>query len=216
MADEIPLREYARRKGVSLTAVQNAIKSGRITPIRDADGGRIKGIDWATQENAWEANSKHPQKRPHTIGGGRPRLDGQPPAPPAARQQQAQDEAGVVSHLEGQPNGGALLRNQKVEPPTPPGQMSLADIQRARELVKLQIDNEKLKEVRGESVSAAEQEKQGRNLAAIVISGLYSIPDRISDELAGMSDPHAIAELLRQQIDASVSELRKAYEPAAH
>lgn len=89
--------------------------------------------------------------------------------------------------------------------------MTLAEIQRARELVKLQIDNETLKATRKLSVDAAGVEKQGRSLAAAVISGMYGIPDRISDELAGMSDPHAIHKLLLEQIDQAVSELRRAY-----
>mgnify|MGYP006933437004 FL=1 len=92
--------------------------------------------------------------------------------------------------------------------------MTLAEIQRARELVKLQIDNEKLKEAKHLSVPRSEVEKQGRTLAAVIISGLYSIPDRISDELAGMSDPHDIQNLLLQEIDRAVNELRKAYAPA--
>jgi hypothetical protein len=189
MPELISLREYARRKNVSLTAVQNAIKSGRITPASYHDSGRIKEIDWETQEAAWEANSKAPQKRPHTNAGGRPRLDGMPPAAPARQAPGAPADA---------PTDGK-------------GGMSLADIQRAREMVKLQIDNEKLKEVRRESVSAAEVEKQGAKLAAVVIRHLYAIADKIADELAGMSDPHAIAALITSQIDEAVGELRKAY-----
>ncbi len=194
MSEIITLREYARRKNVSLTAVQNAEKVGRVQVIRDPDSGRIKGIDWSTQEHAWENNSKHPQKRPHHNAGGRPRLDGQPTATPSRQ-----------------------APGSSAEPPPPPAGdkpgMTLAEIQRARELVKLQIDNEKLKQVRGESVPAADVEKNGRALAAMVISGMYSIPDRISDELAGMSDPHAIHKLLLEQIDNAVSELRKTYAP---
>lgn len=209
--EQITLREYARRKGVSLTAIQKGVASGRITAIVDPATGKSVGIDWHTQEHAWEANSKHPQKKAIHQAGGRPHKDGTPAAAPAKREPAPPDEAHVVSHLEDQPHGGKLLRNEKVEPPTPPGEMSLAQIQRARELVKLQIDNEKLKEVRGLSVSAADQEKHGRSLAAAVISGMYGIPDRISDELAGMSDPHAIHKLLLEQIDQAVSELRRAY-----
>ena len=204
--DVVPLREFARRIGVSLTAVQKGIKSGRIVAQTDADG-RATGIDWDTQGTAWHANSKHPQKKPHNPGGGRPRNDGAPPAPPA--QAEPLREGDVTERLEPQPHGGALKRQEAVPPP--PGQMTLAEIQRARELVKLQIDNEKLKEVRGETVSAAEVEKTGRSLAASVIGGLYGIPDRISDELAGMSEPHAIHALLLQEIDRAVSELRRAY-----
>jgi hypothetical protein len=190
----ITLREYARRKEVSLTAVQKAVENGRIRAEVDPATGRRTGIDWDSQAPAWEANSKHPQKRPHTLAGGRPRNDGAPPAPPARRSAPAAPPAP-------EPEGEVADR---------PG-MSLADIQRARELVKLQIDNEKLKEVRGETVPTAEVEKQGRTLASAIIGGLYNIPDRISDELAGMSEPHAIHALLLQEIDRVVSELRKAY-----
>jgi hypothetical protein len=195
----ITLREYARRKAVSLQAIQNGLKAGRIEAVVDQVSGRRTGIDWDTQADAWEANSKHPQKRPHTLAGGRPRLDGQPTAAPATRPQAARPAAPAPAP---QPEEGGAKG------------MTLADIQRARELVKLQIDNEKLKEVRGASVDAAEVEKNGRALAAIVISGMYTIPDRISDELAGMSDPNAIQNLLLQEIDRAVSEVRKTYAPA--
>lgn len=194
----ITLREYARRKGVSLTAIQKGIESGRVRAEVDPDTGRRTGIDWHTQAEAWEANSKHPQKKAHNQAGGRPRKDGAPPAPPAPRAPALPPDAGPAVDA----------------PATPPGQMTLAEIQRARELVKLQIDNEKLKEAKHLSVPRSEVEKQGRTLAAVIISGLYSIPDRISDELAGMSDPHDIQNLLLQEIDRAVNELRKAYAPA--
>lgn len=192
--DVVPLREFARRIGVSLTAVQKGIKTGRIVAQTDA-GGRATGIDWDSQGAAWHANSKHPQKKAHNQAGGRPRKDGAPPAPPARAPAPAPAPAPAT------PPDDAAVKPQ----------MTLAEIQRARELVKLQIDNEKLKEVRGETVSAAEVEKAGRSLAAAVIGGLYGIPDRISDELAGMIEPHAIHALLLQEIDRAVSELRRTY-----
>jgi hypothetical protein len=200
----VTLREFSRRVGVSLTAVQKGVKTGRIVAITD-DTGKITGIDYASQGEAWTANSKHPQKKPHTSAGGRPRNDGLPPAAP--RQQPQEGE--VVEHLEAQPHGGALKRNEKT--PAPPGQMTMAEVQRARELVKLQIDNLKLKEAQGELVSAAEVRKQGHALASGIISHLYNIPDRCADEIAGMSDPHAIHKLLLAEIDNAVEAIRKAY-----
>ena len=201
----ISVREFARRIGVSLTAVQKAARpeNGRIEAIRD-DDGKITGIDWDTQQAAWHANSKAPQKRPHNIGGGRPRNDGKPPA--AAKQRQ---EGDVSEHLEPQAHGGALKRSEK-EPP-PPGEMSIAAIQRARELVKLQIDNETLKKVKGESVDRAATFAEGAKLAGTIISSLYNIPERISDDLAGMTDPHQIAELLLREINDAVASIRAKY-----
>ena len=203
--DLVTAREFARRVGVSLTAVQKAVKTGRIVAVVDDETGRIKGIDFETQSEAWQANAKHPQKRPHNIGGGRPRNDGQPPAAPKTGPREGE----VVEHLEGQPHGGALKRAEKT--PAPAGQMTMAEVQRARELVKLQIDNLKLREAQGELVSAAEVQKQGHALAAGIISGLYNIPDRCADEIAGMTDPHAIHKLLLAEIDNAVEMLRKAY-----
>lgn len=200
----VTVREFARRVGVSLTAIQKGVKTGRIQAITDATG-KITGIDYATQAEAWSANSKHPQKRPHHIGGGRPRNDGLPPASPKT----APREGEVVDELEPQPHGGALKRSK--ETPPPPGQMTMAEVQRAREIVKLQIDNLKLREAQGELVSAAEVKKQGHALASGIISGLYNIPDRCADEIAGMSDPHAIHKLLLTEIDNAVEAIRKAY-----
>lgn len=207
--DIITLREYSRRVGVSLTAVQKAIQNGRITAVTDPETGRCKGIDWTTQAEAWTANSKHPQKKAHTAAGGRPRKDGQPTAPAQQRVPDAPREGDVSEYLEAQPHGGSLKRAQTE--PAPAGEMTLAQIQRARELVKLQIDNEKLKEVRGTTVPAADVEKQGRSLASIVVGAVYNIADRISDELAGMNDPHQIHTLLLQEFDRAVDELRRAY-----
>lgn len=186
----VTVREFARRIGVSLTAIQKGVKSGRIEAITDATG-KITGIDYASQAEAWSANSKHPQKRPHTISGGRPRSDGLPTAQPQAV-------------------GGDRLPRDKNQA-EPPGQMTMAQVQRAREMVKLQIDNLKLREAQGELVSAAEVQKQGHALASGIISSLYNIPDRCADEIAGMSDPHAIHKLLLAEIDNAVEAIRKAY-----
>lgn len=184
----VTLREFSRRIGVSLTAIQKGVKTGRIAAITDPATGKITGIDYASQAEAWTANSKHPQKKPHHIAGGRPRNDGAAPAKPA-RAASPQDD----------------------EPPPAKGVMSMSDVQRAREVVKLQIDSIKLKEAQGEVVSAADTRKQGHALASGIISHLYNIPDRCADEIAGMSDPHAIHKLLLVEIDNAVEAIRKAY-----
>ena len=184
----VTLREFSRRIGVSLTAIQKGVKNGRIQAITDSNG-KITGIDYASQASAWSANSKHPQKRPNTISGGRPRKDGAPPTTTAGRTQpQASDDGGSAQ-----------------------GGMKMADVQRARELVKLQLDNLKLREAQGELVSASEVKKQGNALANGIISSLYNIPDRCADEIAGMSDPHAIHKLLLTEIDNAVEAIRKQY-----
>ena len=205
----ISAREFARRIGVSLTAVQKAARpeNGRIAAQRDSSG-KITGIDWETQAQAWTDNSKAPQCRPKTSAGGRPRLDGSAPAAPARANA---DGSQVASWQEAQGHGGSLKRNQKKPEAEVPGRKSLADIQRERELVKLQIDEENLKKARGEVVDRSKVYADGAKLAGQLIGALFNIPDRISDDLAGMTDPHEISNLLTQELNQAVSKLRAEY-----
>ena len=52
MPELIGLREYARRRGVTLGAVQKAIKSGRITPIEGRIDPEVADIQWARNTDA--------------------------------------------------------------------------------------------------------------------------------------------------------------------
>ena len=198
----ISLRQFAERIGVSLTAVQKGEKNGRIKAIRDSKTGKITGIDWETQSAAWEANSKAPQRRPHNPAGGRPRLDGKPVAAPKTGH-------GANERLEDQPHGGALKRKSKEDGHQNHNDLStLAGVQRARELVKLQTDSLKLQQMRGELVAKSEQQKLGHELGSSLISDLYNLPERLSDELAGMGDPNAIHALMTKEIDNMVRQIR--------
>lgn len=207
----VTLREFARRIGVSLTAVQKAIKNGRIKAQTD-DAGKVKGIDWETESIAWTENSKAPQRKPKNPNGGRPRKDGTPAARAATAAPLPDDapaEGEIVEHLEHQPHGGALKRAEKT-PPTK-GPMTITEIQRARELVKLQLDNLKLKEAQGELVSAKKQREEGAKLGATLIAGLYNMPERLADDFAGMSDPHEIQRIWVEEIDKLVQDMRSKY-----
>jgi hypothetical protein len=59
----VSLREFARRRGVSLQAVQKAIASGRVTAVRRADSGpdgqpgRITGIEVNQATAQWNRNT---------------------------------------------------------------------------------------------------------------------------------------------------------------
>lgn len=58
----VSLREFARKKGVSLQAVQNGIKSLRIVPERDESGKAI-GLNWETEGPKWESNANPGKKQ---------------------------------------------------------------------------------------------------------------------------------------------------------
>ena len=71
----ISQREYARRRGISHTAVQRAVKSGRISTV----GGKIHP---ARADREWSENTDHSKPRNRITGRpkhGRPQ--GEPPEP---------------------------------------------------------------------------------------------------------------------------------------
>jgi hypothetical protein len=206
--DIVTLREFSRRIGVSLTAVQKGVKTGRLQAVSDPKTGRITGIDFDTQATAWTANSKAPQRKPNTVAGGRPRLDGAPPAAPSTNAGREQGSGKTVRFDPG-PRGGSLKRESN--PPPKDGGMSLAEVQRARELVKLQLDNLKLKEANGELVRAADQHKVGFELGQTLIGNLYNMPERLADEFAGMSSATDIHKLWVHELDLAVAKIREKY-----
>jgi hypothetical protein len=55
MSELIGLREYARRRGVTLGAVQKAIRAGRITPIEGKIDPEVANIQW--ERNTGSARS---------------------------------------------------------------------------------------------------------------------------------------------------------------
>ena len=57
MADWISLREYSRRRNVTLGAVQKAIASGRVTAVRRDDKGRLVAIDAELATQQWSTNT---------------------------------------------------------------------------------------------------------------------------------------------------------------
>ena len=53
----ISLREFARRRGVALSAVQKAIETGRVTAVRRDSAGRLEAIEHQRASEEWNANT---------------------------------------------------------------------------------------------------------------------------------------------------------------
>lgn len=202
MSDIVSVREFARRMGVSLPAVQKAVKTGRIDGVV-GDNGKLKGIDWDTQKDAWTANSNPAQRRvrlAHTP-------DGEDATPfPAAEG----TNRGGRPRKDGQPPKGTPAPAPTLEPDTSKG-ASLAEIKRAREAVNLQLDKLKLDVEKKKYVPADSVHTEGAKLAATLVSSLYNIPDQVSPELASMTDAMSIRALLIAELDKAVEGIRKAY-----
>lgn len=153
-------REFAERLGVSQQIVGRGLRDGRIQSQTDPATGKAV-IDWDTQEAAWHGNQRR-RSRPKTLSGGRPRADGAP-----TQRVNLAEPRGEESAAE-------------------PGGMKLADIQRAREMVKLQIDSLELKTKQGELVSAAEVRNGWAKLVVAARTRIMGIPSACKQRVADL------------------------------
>jgi len=198
MAELISIREAARRLGVSDTAVHKSIKSGRVVVHSHNEGNGRPLLDWPDVERRWLANSDV-SKRSHVGSQGSkmrakdaPRVD---LATSDRMDEQEVPDSGDTGPRSGRGGGYAQARA-------------------AREAIEARIAKIKLDQMTGKVVDAAEVKAQGHALAAAVIASLYNIPDRVSDQIAGMSSAHEIAKLLLTEIDQAVEDLRAQYAAA--
>ena len=81
-------------------------------------------------------------------------------------------------------------------------------------LASAELKEFKLKKEKGLYIAKDEVERQAFEIGKKVKESLRSIPSRIGDELATMSDPHAIKEKISREIDAVLEKLAKDIESA--
>ena len=89
--------------------------------------------------------------------------------------------------------------------------MTLAEIQRAQALVKLNRETLALEEQKKTLVKVEDVKRDIGELAAIIKSGLLNIPDRLAAELAGMTDQYEIHATLTREINDAISELNRTH-----
>lgn len=115
--------------------------------------------------------------------------------------------ASVASYLEHLRAVAAGHRSTKAEADAPDLVTERAKLaQRQRQRIELE-----LAERRRALVPSPEVAEQGRKLAAVIVSALQALPDRVADELAGMSDGHAIARRIAEETDRLIVDIRRAY-----
>lgn len=191
--ERIGIREAARRLGVSDTAVHKALKSGRVQYAQPHNPLKPQ-VEWPGIRDQWDQNTDTGYR---THSGKKDALrPEQAPARPqaAAPAQPAAPERREPTSSTPQPEGPSFARSRAI-----------------REAYNAQLAKLDFEERSGKLVSVAQVRADGIKLAAAVIAGMYNIPERCADDIAGMSDPHEIHALLVREIDAAVSELRRHY-----
>jgi hypothetical protein len=185
------LREYARRRGCSLYAVQTAIATGRVTAVRRDDNGRVIAIEAIAADAQWAANTDQVE----------------------AARTGADPTRGAVMTLESdQPEVGGDLVDAAADAPAGNGeaaalagggpsdtngyQASRAD----RERSEAQLARIKLLE-RLQQIGSIEGFQRAVTAAAQMVQDrILQVPSRLSALLAAETDPIKIENLLQREL----------------
>lgn len=176
----ISLREYARRRSVSLQAVQRAIASNRISVVLDAEGK--PKINPATADLEWEKNTKH-QHRPHDL---------------------ARDLQKEVCHerLGKSMTDPSVKPNLAVEEP-----MSYSESRTVREAYEARLVKLEYETKIGNLISAEEVKHKYYQILRTTRDAILNIPDRISSLIAAENDTSKVHLILTQELRLALEEL---------
>lgn len=191
MSELIAIREFARRVGVSDTAVHKAIKAGRVSLGEPNQANGRPRLQWPQARDQWMANSDA-TKRTH-VGpqGGSPRRDsygGNAPAP-APLPTRAQTLAGEAEDAPSVAAAG----------PGPAGP-SLAASRAVREAYQARLARIEYERAIGKLVDADAVKVSAFKTARAVRDGLLNIPDRIAADLAAESDRSRVHAMLSREL----------------
>lgn len=197
MSELIGTNELAGRLGVSATAIKKALDAGRIQAAGETDSGR-RLYAWPAARDAFLNNSTVAKRSHYGSRGSPQRPKGAARVKLATSAAMDTGEAGDTVPPAGKGNSQSAYAQAR----------ALREINEAK-LAKLKYERES-----GKLVDADEVRAEAHKLATAVIAGLYNIPDRVSDQIAGMTDGNEIQALLTQEIENAIEGLRAKYAPA--
>ena len=177
----VSLRAYARMRGCSLTAVQKAIASKRITTLPDGtiDPERANQ-EWAKNTFAGQTIGRKPTAPAPPRGGSAQPKAPQPPVIP---------QVGEVSS----DPVAAYLRARAVN-----------------ETFKAKVSQLEYEERTGKLILAVRASEYAATFSAIVKDGLMAMPDRLAPMLAAVDDEKAIHRMLAAEVSALLRKVSKA------
>lgn len=194
----ISIREYARRKDISHTAVEIAIKSGRLSKsvVRD-DRGRPKIGDPDLADREWAANTDQSAPR-NRITGDPKRRKASATAPYELKSAPATNNPGGQA-VPAQDNGGGDAAGG----PSYAKSRAVREHYQAR-LAKLEFDEKAGKLVPADTVrvSIFKTARSARDM-------LMAIPDRVAPLIVGQIDAHEIHRILTDEVRRVCVEVSK-------
>lgn len=195
VASEISLRAFARLQGVALSAVQKAIRSGRVTAIRRAASGRVIGIDpeiaavqWATNTDPGEA-AKNGKAWIRGAGDTAADIVGGVVIPE------------VAASIEGENTEASAVATPGYQDHRTKREKHLADLAELEYLEKV-----------GTLISAADVEREMGEILLQLKNNVFRIADRKAQILAAETDPARIHRLLSEEFRLVFHELSARFE----
>jgi hypothetical protein len=191
------ITEYARHRGVSLTAVQYAVKRGRIT--RRADGL----IDTDQADREWQQNTNHAQARFDQRGVPKKKPEGEPPAA-SGHVQRGRHAAATHAARHAEQDAAELGSTERLG--TGP---DFNKARAAKEIYEARIKKLDYEERLGDLVSRKSVEVEAFTAFRVLRDACFNIPDRVAAQIAAESDGTVVYEIL-------MTELRRAFEDFAN
>ncbi len=185
MAELISMREFSRRVGVQLRAVQFAIETGRIKIAERRPAGKQTRvfIDWETQAQAWEQN-RDPGKKNR----------------PTSREMAQGTEVQHTGEKKTKPSAGAQAHSSPGRPKAdaPPSQYQIA--RSAREAFNAKMAELNYKKSAGALVELDKVKALYFDIARTVQQNLLNIPGRVSAIVSAKTDEREIYNLIEKEI----------------
>jgi hypothetical protein len=194
MEEWISLREFARRREVTLGAVQKAIESGRVTAVKRNGNGRLVGIEFHAATAQWGLNTDPDQAA--RAGQSLERLAELPLVPNRVANSPPADDAGQVSGDQKDQSGG----DQK-------DQFGFLQARaREKEFQAKQAELDYLKSI-GLVVSADELQRVNARRYKMLRDKFLNIADRIATVVAAERDPVRVHAAITAEIKRVLNEL---------
>lgn len=174
----LSLRKYGATRGVSGEAVRKAINDGRIKTAAKYKDGKLVGVDSEVADREWVRNTDSRYQTQIAPGS---RLDGANQIPTVTEKDEREVAKGAVPEI---------AKSNAIR----------AAYAARRE--KLEYEREAGKLVNAEQLRA-EYFAAGRQLR----DGIMSVPDRISAQLAAITDPHEVHRLLHHELQQALQKV---------
>lgn len=201
MSDEgISIREYARRRGVSDTAVRKAIKAGRVRPLPN---GRI---DQASADRDWHSNTDPAFQRGAQVDRPEPVA-----TPDPARQADVIPLRIVPSAPIPLLDAIAARKQDKARLAASDTPTTLVDIRAEHEKEKLRERKQKNDVREGLLVEKAASDRHVYTVVSLVRDTFQNRPDRASASLAAKYelDENTVSRLLKEFVHDTLADLVK-------